>query len=543
MIGKEGNLNYVISTPGRRKTKRVVHVNLLKEYCSRDDGPEEGHSEGQGQALCQDVAYDEPINCDFDVKCNVKLNNSNALSNLESKLVHLSAEQKYDIKELLCEFRDLCSDVPSQSTVMEHDIVLIENTAPYRMSPQKKDILREEVQFLLKHDLVEKSKSEWASPCILVPKADGSMQMCTDYRQVNARTRSDSFPLPRIDDIIDSVGNAMFLTKIDLLKGYYQVPLTDNAKSISAFVTSDGLYQYRVMPFGLRNAPCTFQRLITNVIDGLENVYGYLDDIITVSNDWQKHMLTLRGLFQRLREAHLTINLVKSEFGYGSLSFLGHVVGRGRVAPIDAKVAAINDLPVPSNRRQLLRFIGMAGYYRHFCQNFSDVIAPLSDLVSPKRTFVWSERCQEAFNKVKWILTSKPVLKSPDFSKPFLLQVDASDYATGAVLLQESSYKILHPVCYLSSKFKAHQCNYSTIEKEALALLIALEKFEVYLGHSNSKIIVYSDHNPLTFVNRMKNKNQRLTRWCLALQPYDLEIRHIKGCHNVIADALSRALT
>ncbi|XP_042875418.1 uncharacterized protein LOC122255445 [Penaeus japonicus] len=274
VIDKQGDLNYVISTPGRRKIQRTVHVNLLKQYIPRGEDVEEPLN--KGSVMCQVAVPDNTVDFEFDVNFDVKLCNSDVLNNLNDKISHLRSDVSHDVVKLLHDFVDLCSDVPNPSPVVEHDIVLNDGTcpikqAPYRVSPKKRDILKEEVKFLLDHDLIERSKSEWASPCVLVPKFDGTMRMCTDYRKVNAHTRSDSFPLPRIDDIIDALGDATYLSKIDLLKGYYQVPLTERAKTISAFVTPDGLYQYKVMPFGLRNAPCTFQRLIFDVIRELPN--------------------------------------------------------------------------------------------------------------------------------------------------------------------------------------------------------------------------------------------------------------------------------
>ena len=544
VIRKEGKVNYLISTPGRRKTKRLVHVNLLKPYFERNVKPVcavECVSELTGS---EDIDGTDHVN-DFDVgQADPKMKNSDILSDLSAKLGHLSAEDQALIASLLVEFPDIMSDVPTRSHVVEHDIVLVEGAscvrqAPYRVSPHKRELMRKEVQYLLENGLAEPSVSEWASACILVPKPDRAVRLCTDYRLVNIQTRPDSFPLARIDDLIDSVGKSSILTKIDMLKGYYQIPLTENAKKISAFVTPDGLYQYTVMSFGLRNAPCTYQRAVAHVIREIKGVGAYLDDILVCSDSMEEHVSQLKLLFQRIREAGFTINLCKSDFVHAQVTYLGHVVGRGQVAPINAKVEAIADLPAPKGRKAVQRFLGMAGYYRRYCPNFAGVVSPLTKLVSPKQPFVWSDQCQAAFDNVKSMLMSKPILKSPDFNVPFELQIDASDVAAGAVLLQRVD-DVLHPVCYLSTKFKPYQCNYSTIEKEALSLLIALEKLEIYFGNTDQEIVVYSDHNPLQFVNKMKNKNQRLTRWSLALQPFNICIKHIKGRDNVIADALSR---
>lgn len=536
---KLSNLNYLIKTPGGRKGERKIHANLLKLYRARDTGltalitktdSENRHSR------------EKEI---LSVESCTPLLNSHVLCNPEIKFSHLSQHQKEDFCKLLSTYEQIFGDVPQPCRGVEHDIVLIDNATPvkqhpYRVNPCKRSSLRKEVEFLIRNGLAEQSTSEWASPCLLVPKPDGSDRLCTDYRRVNSLTKADCFPLPRMADIIDDIGDAKFITKLDLLKGYYQIPLTARAKEVSAFVLPDGLYQYKVMPFGMRNAPATFQRLMNHVIQDLPNVRVYIDDLVIFTTTWEEHVSCLQQLFHRLAEAGLTVNLLKSELGHAEVIYLGHVVGRGKVAPVQAKVEAILQYPTPTNRKEVMRFLGMTGFYRRFCPNFADVSAPLTALVSPKKQFVWSEKCRDAFNNLKNLLTTVPVLRAPDFSRPFSLQVDASDVGTGAVLMQSDEKNVLHPVSFMSTKFKPYQRHYSTIEKETLALLLALEKFEVYVSAASCPLQVFSDHNPLQFVNKMKNKNQRLMRWAVALQPYNLIISHIRGKDNVIADALSR---
>ena len=336
------------------------------------------------------------------------------------------------------------------------------------------------------------------------------------------------------------MGSSKIVSKFDLLKGFWQVPLTERAKEVSAFVTPDGLFQYKVMPFGMKNSPATFQRLINQVVSGLPGCDAYIDDVIIYSETWEEHLDIMRKLFERLSAAKLTVNLSKCEFGKATVTFLGHVVGQGLVKPIEAKVTAICEFPAPVGKRQLMRFLGMAGYYRKFCPNFSTIAEPLTRLLGKRVKFVWSPACENAFQKLKAILRSSPVLAAPDFTLPFKLAVDASDVAAGAVLLQEEKDGVDHPVCYYSKKFNKSQQNYSTIEKECLALVLALQHFEVYLSSSSMLIHVFSDHNPLVFINRVKNKNHRLLRWSLMLQEYNLDIKHIKGKDNLIADCLSR---
>ena len=235
------------------------------------------------------------------------------------------------------------------------------------------------------------------------------------------------------------------------------------------------------------------------------------------------------------------MNLVKSDIGRATVTYLAHVVGQGQVLPVLAKVKAIYEYAVPKNKKALMRFLGMIGFYRKSYKNFAHVTAPLTGLLKKSVNFVWSNECQRSFDKAKEILMNAPVLTPPDYEKVFRLYCDASDIGVGAVLCQVGSGDVEQPVGFFSKKLDKCQQNYATIEKEALSLLLALKHFEVYLTSSPFQVEVYTDHNPLTFVNRMKLENQRLLRWSLTLQEWNnLKLMHIIGCDNVVADALSR---
>ena len=543
---KTSDLNYIINTPGRRKNKQMCHVNMLKEYFDRDSSISKPIT--VVNTVPQESNVFEPdVNSDFIDKSDPgpsKLENSDILRNLNKKLSHLEPSQQEELKQLIHEYEHLFPDIPTRTDKIYHDVIVEDSKPvkqhPYRMNPLKRKYLQDEVKYLLENDFIEPSQSNYSSPCILVPKSNGTYRMCTDYRKVNSVTKTDSFPIPRIDDCIDEVGNSKYVTKFDLLKGFWQVPLTDRAKEVSAFATPNGLYQYKVMPFGMKNSPATFQRLVNNVICGLDGCDAYIDDVIIYSDSWSDHLQRIRQFFDRLSKAKLTVNLAKTEFCHATVTFLGHLVGQGQVKPLEAKVNAISEFPVPKCKRQLMRFLGMAGYYRKFCKNFSGIAEPLTNLLKKSTKFKWNDKCQDAFDRLKAILKSAPVLLAPDFDKCFKLAVDASDVGIGAVLLQEDNNGIDHPVCYFSKKFNKHQKNYSTVEKECLALILAIQQFEVYLTSSTSPIVVFSDHNPLSFLHKLKNKNQRLLRWSLLLQEFNLDIRHIKGKDNIIPDALSR---
>ena len=516
---------------------------MLKPYFGRES-PSQSVSDDSATLLAALTANEDSVAAPSRSIIMGRLKNSGMLAVLEKQLPHLTDTEKNDMVALIRDFPELTGDVPTVTSVLKHDIDVGTSAPikqhPYRVNPAKRNLLKKEVDYMLSNNIAEHSSSPWSSPCLLVLKSDESHRFCTDYRRVNAVTIPDSYPLPRMDDCVDRVGSARFVTKLDLLKGYWQVQLTDRAKKISAFVTPDSFLQYKVMAFGMRNAPACFQRLVNIITQGMTECAAYLDDLILYSESWSVHLQQLRELFCRLSKANLTLNLAKCEFGKATVKYLGRVVGNGHVLPVMAKVAAVQGYPVPVNRHELRRFLGMVGYYRDFCVNFSSVVAPLTDILSPKVDYVWSEACQKAFENVKGLLLSTPVLAAPDYNSPFSLAVDASDVGAGAVLLQRGADDLDHPVSYFSKKFSSAQRNYSTIEKETLSLVLALQHFEVYLGGSSHPILVYTDHDPLKFLNRMYNSNQRLMRWSLILQPFCLQIVHVRGKDNVLADALSR---
>ena len=557
VVKKISDTNYLVKTPDRRKETQVCHINMLKAYHEKPK-PElvtlnnrlglesPTHSKDcVGQVTEKEEDTESEVRLGNDQQP-IKLQNSQILNDLGTKLSHLPLVQRKELAEVITQYREVFRDVPSKTNLIEHDVDVGDSAPikqhPYRVSPMKKELLDKEVQYMLENDIIEESQSNWSSPCILVVKHDGGFRFCTDFRKVNDKTKSDSFPIPRIADCIDQIGNAKFVSTFDMLKGYWQVPLTQRAREISAFVTPSGLYQYKVMPFGMKNAPATFQRMVNKLVRDIDGCEGYIDDVVIFSDNWSDHIRQIERFFQIMREAKLTINLMKSEFGKATVKYLGHIVGQGQVRPLDAKIQTIVKYPIPTSRKELARFLGMAGYYRNFCLNFSDIAAPLTNLLSKKVKFVWTDDCQLAFDKVKLLLQKSPVLKSPDYEKPFKLIIDSSDVGTGSVLVQEASDGLDHPVSYFSKKFLKYQKNYSVVEKETLGLVLALEHFDVYLGSTPFKIKVYTDHNPLTFLKTMKNKNQRLVRWSLALQEYNLEIQHIPGSENVVADALSRCI-
>jgi transposase InsO family protein len=554
VVERLNEVNYIIQTPDRRKKSQLCHINMLKAYHEREENKSESSPESPEEkpiGLCSSYMYPEtniPDTCipkDQEVEGGASLSNSLILNDLGKPLAHLSESQSTDLRQLLSEFPEVTADNPSVTDWIEHDIELTANCrpirqSPYRENPSKRERVKKQVNYLLDKDMIEPASSEWSSPCVIVPKSDGTDRFCVDFRKVNAISVSDTFPIPRIEDCVEKIGEAKFISKIDLLKGYHQVPLTPRAKKIATFTCSQGTFSYKVLPFGLKNAAATFQRLANLVVKDIPDCEVYIDDIAIHSDTWEEHLQKLRRLFEKLRDAKLVINLAKCDFAKPSINFLGHCVGHGQSRPIQAKVQAIAEFPPPKTRKDVKRFLGMASFYRKFCQNFAQLAAPLSNLTSTKIPFRWSDACQDAFVKLKRLLTSQPVLAVPNFEKPFRLETDASGLGMGAVLLQPNEQGEFCPVAFFSKKFDKYQSNYSTIEKEALALISSLKYFAHYVKNGDV-VDVFTDHNPLTFIHKMRNDNQRLLRWSLQLQEYHIRIKHIRGVDNAIADCLSRS--
>ena len=538
-----GPVDYVVSTPDRRKKKRVCHVNLLKRYFERDPGLDPTPSTALAEVMLQHTVSEVQ-------ECTAPTSLASPAvipDTLLSKLGdQLTSSQTSGLSRLLTEFADVFSDVPGRTTLGIHHIELFPNTrpihsTPYRLSPDKAKVLKEELSNLVRQGIVEESNSPWASPIVMVPKADGTLRLCTDFRKVNSVTVPDPFPLPRIEDLLDRIGKSRYLTKLDMTRGYWQVPLDDVSVPISAFVTPYGHFQWRYMPFGLRNAPATFSRLVSKLLMGLESFCAaYLDDIIIFSDTWEEHLVHIRAVLTRIRSANLTLSPSKCHFAVAEVDYLGHHIGLGRVQPRAQKVQALLDFPAPTTRKQLQQFLGLVGYYRKFVPHFAQISACLSDLLKKGAKFVWTPEAESAFLDLKSRLATQPILRPPDFTKPFSLAVDASDVAVGAVLFQEVD-GLEHPICYYSKKLDCHQKRYSTVEKEALGLILAVRTFSVYFG--SSPVRVYTDHSPLQFLKRMSCQNQKLLRWNLELEQYNLDVRHRPGKDNTLPDILSRPST
>ena len=389
--------------------------------------------------------------------------------------------------------------------------------------------------------MVEESHSDWCSPVVLVGKPDGAVRFCVDYRRVNAVSKFDAYPMPRIDELVDRLGMATYYTTLDCTKGYWQIPLSPAAREKTAFSTPLGLYQFKVLPFGLFGAPATFQRLMDRVLrPHAAYAAAYIDDIVIYSGTWEQHMRQVAAVLQSLRQAGLTANPRKCVIGRREIQYLGYHLGGGEVRPQVAKTAAVAASPRPRTKKEVRGFLGLAGYYRQFVPHFSDLASPLTDLTrkSAPDTVQWSEPCQVSFEAIKTALCGKSVLCAPNFDLPFSLQTDASDRGLGAVLTQQVE-GVDRPVLYLSRKLADRETRYSMVEKECLAIRWAVGALRYYL--LGRAFTLYSDHAPLQWLHRMKDVNARITRWYLALQPYNFRVVHRPGAQMAVADFLSRS--
>ena len=524
---RAGKVTYEISTPDKKKPSQTFHINMLRQWHERER-PVEQHF--FARAVGEEEEVEEQY---FPSKQEEKA---------EINLDHLSKAQQQELRA--CVPEGVISGIPGKTPLVKHRIGL-KSPGPirlpcYRMPAQLLPKIKEEIDAMRKMGIIEPSNSEWSSPVVLVPKKDGTLRFCMDFRKVNAISSVDPYPMPRIDTLIDRLGSARYLTTLDLSKGYWQVPMAEECKALTAFRTPFGFYHFCYMPFGLQGAPATFQRLMDQVLEGAESYSSaYIDDVVIFSRSWEEHLVQVKDVLWRLKDAGLTINPQKCAVAQQEVQYLGYVIGDGAIKPQVGKVSAILESPVPTTKRQVRSFLGVIGWYRRFVPHFSTRAGPLIDLTrkaAPVRV-VWSDQCSKAFEDLRTCLTRDPILQSPDFSQPFLVQTDASGVGLGAVLLQGPPGE-QRPVVYLSRKLFPRETRYSTVEKECLALKWAVDSLKYYLMEKD--FVLETDHRALQWLDKMKDTNSRVTRWYLALQPFRFTVKYRAGPDNVVADYLSR---
>ena len=484
-----------------------------------------------------------------------KLDNSSAVDSVAVNFLgSLAGSQGIDPKfdALVHEYRDLFPEqLPkldddtnangyARPLINGHTIPLEDGHKPpvrpiYRLSPLEFEELKRQIKELLALGFIEPSTSPFGAPVLFVQKKDGSLRMCIDYRALNKITIKNKYPLPRIDDLLDRLNGCTHFSSIDLRSGYWQLRIAPEDVPKTAFRTPIGHYQFKVLCFGLTNAPAAFQSAMNNVLGEYLNdfVVVYLDDALCFSKSREDHLKHLRLIFEKLRQHRLYANAAKCEFFKPELRFLGHIVGKDGLKVDPEKTAAVKRWPKPSTVKELRGFLGLANYFRRFIQGYSTIVAPLTNLTKKDASISqWDAPCDKAFKTLKEALVKAPVLAHPDFTQPFDLICDASNVGVGAVLLQNR-----RPIAFLSRKFNPAEANYSTTEQELLGVVEALKQWRCYL--EGVPFVVYTDHNPNTYMQTKPHLSRREARWSELFQHYNFTWKHKPGKDN-IADPLSR---
>ena len=429
---------------------------------------------------------------------------------------------------------------------LKDDAKLIQSK-PYRLSREKFSWARDKIEQLKHANYIVESKSNWASPIVIVPK-DGGMdyRLCVDYRALNNETLLDPFPFPVIDDVITNLGGCQYFSKIDLKDGFHQLGLSAESRKYTAFCTPFGLYEWTRLPFGWRNSPPVFQRFMMNEVlkDLLHDnrITVYVDDIIIGARDKVECQKLTYNVLQRLHENGLTINEKKSHFIVSEVTFLGRIIDGKTRTTRQESIDKVNNMSKPKDVHSLRVFLGLTGHFQNYIPKYSSMVRPLNNLKKKDIPFEWTKECDEAFETLVKIISSNPVLNFPDWTLPFELCCDASHLGTGAILYQRDNNlpkkNQLRVIGYQSHTFTSAEINYNVTEKECLAVKLAVEYFQSYL--EGRSFTVHTDHQALTSLMTLKQPKGRLSRWQVTLMPFDMIISHRKGTENQDADAISR---
>ena len=515
-------VTYSVQVPGRPNRSKVLHCNLLKKWNT------------PAERIHRVMVLKEEENAEV-VSPGLRLRRENFVP---------SASEQKQLDEVLENFSDVLCPKPGLTKEICLSIRTGESdpvrSHPYRIPPRWKEAVREQIDLLLGLGIIRPSESPWSSSVVTVQKKEGGVRICIDFRAVNSITQPDPYLMPLIDEILESLSTAKFISKIDLNKGFHQIPISEADIPKTAFCTPWGKFEFLVMPFGLRNGPAIFQRLMDGILHQEKEICQvYIDDIAIFSQCWRDHCAHIARVLSRLRGAGLTANVNKCQFGHTSCEFLGHIIGSGLVSPADLKIGAVRDFPIPGTKKQVRQFLGLTGYYRRFIQNYAEHTFALTKATkksAPERV-VASELLLNECCYLKNVLCSLPSLSLPVPSDQFLLQTDASGVGIGAVLSVVRGEEEL-PVAFFSRKLQPRERRYGATELEGLAVVKSVTHFDAYL--ITHPFIIETDHRALIFLNTADHKNGRLARWAMRLQPYTFSIRYRASRLNVNADVLSR---
>ena len=429
------------------------------------------------------------------------------------------------------------------------EIELIDQAPPsldckiYPLTAIEQGKLAEYIKENIDKGYIRPSKSRYSSPFFFVGKKDGKLRPVVDYRRLNSLTVPDRYPLPLIQELVDKVSKAKIFSKVDVRAGYNNIRIKDGDQAKAAFKTNMGLYEPVVMPFGLRNAPAVFQRMV-NVqfadILAQEGVVNYMDDFLIATNDIKRHRYLVNLLLERLQKCDLFLKPSKCIFEAKRVEFLGVILENGTVTMDPVKVSGVADWKTPKNVRDIRKFLGFCNFYRRFIRGFSQIAKALNNRLRKGVRWEWGSAEEESFQKLKSLICQEPVLQQPDQKKPFEVEVDASNYAIGAVLIQRDEKNIPHPVAFFSKTLNEAQRNYDVYNRELLALVETCRHWRPYMHQPMHTVTIYTDHANLTFWKNPGNHNRRVARWHAELMEYDFKLQHIAGKRNGRADALSR---
>lgn len=470
------------------------------------------------------------------------------IEHCEFNLSHLNLEEKKSLGKILKEYKGLFYQEGTNLTNVKdvfHEIVTTDEkpifSKIYRFPQVHEEEVKLQINKMLEQNIIQESTSPYNSPIWVVPKkmdnsGKAKWRIVIDYRKLNEKTIDDKMPIPNIESILDKLGRANYFSTLDLAKGFHQILVKPEDRAKTAFSTNTGHYEFVRMPFGLKNAPATFQRMINHVLKDYINkiCIVYLDDILIFSTSLQEHIDSMGKIFDRLKEYNLKIQPDKCSFLQKDTEYLGHILTKDGIKPNPQKVEKIKNIKIPETQKQIKSFLGITGYYRKFIPNYAKIAIPLTTcLKKDQKININDIKYIKSFEKLKAVLISDPILKYPDFKKQFTLTTDASNFAIGAVLSQNS-----HPIAYASRTLNNSETNYATIEKELLAIVWATKYFRPYLFGVKFKI--KTDHKPLVWLNNLKEPNQKLIRWKIKLNEFDYEIEYLQGKENKVADFLSR---
>ncbi|CAF4948538.1 unnamed protein product [Pieris macdunnoughi] len=455
------------------------------------------------------------------------------------RTAHLNEEESKSLFDICAQYSDIfhfSNESLTATDTLQHEINTDTNNPisvkTYRFPEAHKKEVQTQVEKMLHQGIIKPSSSPWSAPIWVVPKkidASGTQKwrIVIDYRKLNDITIGDTYPIPNITEILDQLGKSKYFTTLDLSSGFHQIKVKSQDTNKTAFSVPQGHYEFTRMPFGLKNAPATFQRLMNNVLAGLqgERCFVYLDDIVVYSYDLKSHIKNLKSVFQKLRSHNLKLQADKCEFLRKEVGYLGHIITEHGVKPDPKKIEAVQKFPIPKCAKDIKSFLGLVSYYRRFIPDFSKTAKLLTKLLKKDTEFEWKFEQQQAFEILKSKLISPPILAYPDFTQPFILTCDASNYAISAILSQGPVGKD-RPIAYSSRTLNKAECNYSVTEKECLAIVFGTQTFRPYIY--GRRFTIVTDHKPLQWLFNCKDPGSRLVRWRLKLEEFDYEIVHKK---------------